>query len=226
MGNVYVADTYNFRIRKISVDGQVSTIAGNGEPGFTNGDGAVARFCFPTGITIDSAGNLYVTDKLMIQKISPLGMVSTFAGSEISGVADGIGIGAGFSHLAGITIDRQDNIYVTDGTKIRKITPLPYVTTLPDYLNNPQGIAADNDGNLYIADTYNCVIKKIDFSIGHVLTTIAGSMSAYGFENGDGSAHSAKFALPSGILVLRTGSDVQIYVSDTSNNRIRLITMI
>jgi len=134
--NLYVCDTYNHTIRKITPAGVVTTFAGTaGQSGSIDGTGSVARFYAPFGITIDSSGNLYVCDysNHTIRKITPAGMVTTIAGTAgASGITDGTGSAARFNHPIGITIDPSGNLYVCDffNHTIRKITPSGVVTTI------------------------------------------------------------------------------------------------
>ena len=179
--NLYVADTYNNRIRKISPAGEVTTLAGSTQ-GYANGTGSAAQFNQPYGIAIDKSGNLYVLDTYnnCIRKITPAGVVTTFAGSNTSGHADGKGSKARFSLPNGITIDTSGNLYVADtsNNNIRKVTPAGEVTTLAGKYNSrgyadgkgskarfnmPNGIAIDASGNLYIGDTGNNRIRKMVF---------------------------------------------------------------
>lgn len=122
-GNLYVADTYNHRIRKITPAGMVSTLAGSSF-GFADGNGTAARFNLPVGICVDSQGNLYIADSFnnRIRKITPSGIVSTLAGSN-PGFADGNPATAQFNWPAGICIDSQGGLYITDylNYKVRKI---------------------------------------------------------------------------------------------------------
>ena len=175
-GNLYVADTNNNKIRKVSPTGIVTSIAGSSE-GFTDGQGTAAQFTAPSGICIDTAGNLYVTDRFnhKIRKISSTGLVTTLAGST-DGFNDAQGILAQFSFPFGICIDSFGNLYVTDrfNNKIRKISPDGNVKTIAgsalgyqDGIGNtaefsaPKGIIIDVSGVLYIADTGNEKIRKI-----------------------------------------------------------------
>lgn len=122
-GNLYVPDPYNFRIRKITPGGEVSTFAGSGEFGYKDGDAGTARFRFPVDIVIDSEDNLYIADDYFIRKITPQGIVSTIAGST-RGFKDGDGASAQFSVPSGLGIDAEGNIYVADtfNNRIRKIS--------------------------------------------------------------------------------------------------------
>jgi DNA-binding beta-propeller fold protein YncE len=229
-GNLYVADTWNHRIRKITPAGEVSTFAG-GEKGFADGIGGDAKFRRPLGIEVDAAGNLYVADTLnhRIRKITPTGDASTLAGGE-EGFADGIGSDAKFNSPIGIASDAAGNLYVADSVnnRIRKITSAGEVSTLAGSENGfadgiggtakfdaPVGIAVDVAGNLYVADLGNHCIRKIT-PAGEV-STLAGS--EMGFADGVGS--DAMFLLPSGIASDAAGN---LYVADTVNNRIRKIT--
>jgi len=252
-GNVYVADTANQRIRKITPDGVVTTFAGNGisDP-FTNGTRTAATFASPIGIAIDSSRNLFVIEDLQrytvgvafgatqfgstVRKIDPDGVVTTFAGSSTNtGSSDGRGTAALFSRLAGIAIDsRNDNLYVTDRDTftIRKITPAGVVTTFAGtdgtngYLDGtgtaaqfitPEGITIDSSGNLYVVDGAS-IIRKIT-SAG-VVTTLAGTINQeFPYANGTGTA--ATFSAPIGITVDSSGN---LYVTESDRQTIRKIT--
>ena len=181
-GNVYVAEAYNNLIRKITAAGIVSTLAGNGLPGFANGNGTAAQFQFPNALVTDSLGNVYVADgdNNCIRKISPAGVVSTFAGGggdERPGFSDDIGTAALFNLPDGITMDPKGNIYVADENNncIRMISPAGVVTTLAGsskagfadgmgnaaLFNAPQGLAIDTQGNIYVSDGLNNKIRMI-----------------------------------------------------------------
>jgi sugar lactone lactonase YvrE len=176
-GNMYVADQWNNRIRKVSVTGDVTTIAGSDAYGFKNGNGTDAQFRSPGAIALDRQGNLYVTDisNYRIRKITPDGQVSTFAGSGEKGFADGDTTNGQFYDLYNMVIDSQGNLYVGDSHRIRKISPQGIISTMagditPGYIdgtvasakfNYPRGLAIDAHDNIYIADTYNNRIRKI-----------------------------------------------------------------
>ena len=176
-GNIFVADTYNDRIRKIAPDGQVTTVAGTGQPGFQDGTGTSASFDTPCGIAVDAAGSLYVADtgNNAIRKITPQSEVAVFAGGA-RGRTDGKGADASFDRPCGIVISHDGFLFVTDESSglIREITPEADVTTVAGggsgfnngvgalaKFNAPSGIALDRSGALYVADRDNYLIRKI-----------------------------------------------------------------
>ena len=237
-GTVYVADSDNHTIRKITPAGITTTLAGShGASGTADGTGAAARFYIPLGVAVDGPGNVYVadTDNHTIRKITPAGVVTTLAGSPgLAGSADGTGAAARFNQPGGVAVDGSANIYVADtyNYTIRKITPGGVVTTLagsPNVLgaadgtgsaaqfNLPGAVAANSTGTLYVADTYNSTIRKI--TPGGVVTTLAGSAGIFGASDGTGA--SALFMFPTGLAVDGNGF---VYVADTSNANIRKIT--
>jgi sugar lactone lactonase YvrE len=238
-GNVYVADasSSSCAIVKITPGAVVTTLAGGGSPGSVDGTGAVARFNMPGGVTVDSAGNVYVADRgsHMLRKITPAGDVTTLAGSARKfGKADGAGAAARFRFPAGITIDGTGNLYVADqgNHTLRKVTPGGDVTTLAGAagtagsadgtgvaarFNAPGGIAADDGGNLYVADRYNQTLRRIT-PTGDV-TTLAGSASLGG--SVDGKASDARFRMPSGVALDGAGN---LYVADLGNQTLRRVT--
>src|SRR5437868_5374828 len=235
-GNVYVADTYNYTVRKITPAGVVTTLAGlAGEDGSTDGTGSYARFSYLFGIAVDGAGNVYVTDlSNTIRKITPAGVVTTLAGTPgVHGSADGAGSAAQFWQPWGIAVDSAGIVYVADqaNSTIRKITPAGVVTTIAGAagmfgsadgsgsaarFNAPDGIAVDSSGNLYVADTLNSTIRKIT-STG-VVTTLAGTPGGIGSADGTGSA--ARFNYPDALTVAGT----TLYVAEAYNSTIRKVT--
>jgi sugar lactone lactonase YvrE len=233
VGNVYVADTLNHKIRKITPSGTVSTLAGSGGNGSINGVGAEASFNTPYGLAVDVSGNVYVADTLnrKIRKITSAGEVTTLAGSGVGGSSDGNATTATFISPYGVAVDEAGNVYVADrdSNKIRKITSTGNVTTLAGSgsagavdgtgnaasFNFPRGITVDSGGNVYVADSSNHKLRKI--TPAGVVTTIGGG-STYGFS--DGVAITSKFYSPWGIAVDSSGS---LYVGDASNHLVRKI---
>lgn len=177
--NVYVADRDNHLIRKITPAGVVTTFAGGGPGAGTNGTGTAANFNFPSGVATDSAGNVYVADKddMLIRKITPSGVVTTFAGSGLRGSANGPGTVASFDYPLTLATDISGNVYVIENLNqlVRKITPAGVVTTLAGSgavgsidgigtaasFNSPVGIATDLAGNVYVTDYATNLIRKI-----------------------------------------------------------------
>jgi streptogramin lyase len=228
-GNVYVADTGNSTIRKITPAGVVTTFAGTArQSGSADGTGAAASFGFHMGVAVDSSGNVYVSDaaNCVIRKITPAGVVTTLAGTAgQSGSTDGTGADARFKGPVGVAVDSSGNVYVADTSNltIRKITPAGVVTTLAGTAGQsgsadgtgaaasfafPMGVAVDSSGNVYVADFDAATIRKI--TPDGVVTTFAG-----GPENrtpGDGVG--VGIPIPSGIAV---GADGYIYFVTEAN---------
>lgn len=175
-GNIYISDFDNKRIRKVNVTGQVTTIAGNGNDGFIDGNSSIAQFSSPSGIVIDKQGNLFVADMNRVRKITQSGIVSTFAGGDTTGYRDGYQGEAIFSLIIDMVIDGDGNIYLSDDNRIRKITPQGLVSTLAGStagyqdgdatsakFSSPGGLGLDKQGNIYVADINNNRIRKISF---------------------------------------------------------------
>jgi streptogramin lyase len=204
--------------------------------GSADGTGGEARFDYPTGIAMDSSGDIYVGDDwATVRKITPAGTVTTLAGkAPITGKDDGEGSAARFNGPFGLATDPSGNIYVADmgNHTIRKITPTGLVTTIAGLagtsgtadgqgttarFKSPYAIAADSSGNLYVADSGNNTIRKI--RPDGIVTTFAGVAGTSGKTDGMGST--ARFYQPFGIA---TDSSGIIYVSDSGNHIIRKIT--
>jgi sugar lactone lactonase YvrE len=233
-GNIFVADADNFRIRKISPDGTVTTVAGKGLKGYSDGEAKEAMFGYPTGVAVDTGGNLYVADRRThtVRKITPDGEVTTMAGNGQHGYADGKGMASHLREPISLAVNKDGTVYVADSgnNAIREITPDGNITTLAggkgagyrDGLGKeamfdwPTGIAVDRSGNIYVCDSNNNKIRRIT-PLG-VVSTIAGG-SLPGSSNGPGWR--ASFNFPTGIGVDREGN---IYVADSGNNIIRKIT--
>jgi sugar lactone lactonase YvrE len=233
-GNVYVADRTNHRIRKVTALGVVTTVAGSGVGDFANGAAETARFKYPGSLTVDAAGNIYVGDNGTdrVRKVTPTGVVTTFAGSGELAFADGMGPDASFWTPEGIAIDATGNLYVADQNhnRIRKVTPATAVTTVAGSgaeafadgtgtaasFDWPAGIALDSAGNVYVGDSGNHRIRKM--TPAGVVTTFAGSGSPT-FADGKGAA--ASFRYPYGIAIDAANN---LYVADEGNHRIRRVT--
>jgi sugar lactone lactonase YvrE len=236
-GNVYVADNGGTTIRKITIAGVVTTLAGTpGVIGADDGTGANAEFSGAFGTAVDDAGNVYVADNSnhTIRKISASGVVTTLAGSARErGSVDGIGPDARFTGPAGVAVDGAGSLYVTDlgNATIRKVSAAGVVTTLAgtagvsgstdgagadarfDFLI---GVAVDGAGTVYVTDL-NCTIRKL--GTDGVVTTLAGAADILG--RADGAGIDARFTTPIGMAVDSTGN---IYVADSGNATIRKIT--
>jgi len=237
-GNVYVADTINCTIRKVTPAGVVTTLAGSpGGPGSVDGTGAAARFNLPQGVTVDASGNLFVADtgNATIRKVTPAGVVTTLAGTALAfGNRDGTGAAATFHGPCGIGVDSSGNLYVADtlNDTVRMVTAAGVVTTLAGsqaavgssdgtgaaaQFNAPYGVAVDGSGNLYVSDQGNNTIRKI--ASGGVVTTLAGTAGHRGSADGTGAA--AQFFTPAGVAV---DGNSNVYVADNANDTIRKIT--
>jgi sugar lactone lactonase YvrE len=202
-GNIYVADSSNHSIRKLTPDGNVVTLAGNGLPGYQDGTKQSARFYLPSDVAVDHQGNVYVTDTLnhLIRKVDANGNVTTL-NKPSSRIVE---------FYPGLVEDSGD---FKDG---------PLAEAM---FNEPTGLAIDDKGNLFVSDTGNQRIRYIDFTNGTVSTVAGGgdySSNALYVEGQyiDGAAADARFSNPAGLTVARDGS---LLVADRSNQVIRLIT--
>ncbi len=244
-GNVYVADRFNHTIRKISAgpNSIVTTLAGAaGQTGFADGAGAAARFNDPLGIAIDAFGTLYIADagNHAIRKISAAGVVSTFAGDGVAGSSNSTGAtsaGARFNRPAGVAVDSSLNVYVadTDNNTIRKITPPGRVSTFAGLAGSfgavdgtvssarfasPRGVAVDASGTIFVADSSNGTIRRInEADVATAVTTVAGAAGVGGGST-DGTGAAARFSNPTGVVVDGSGN---LFVTDMMNGTIRKI---
>jgi len=236
-GNLYLADFYNCTIRKISTTGTVSTLAGlTGVTGSANGTGSAAQFIYPNKLALDGSGNIYVADSgnNTIRKVTSTGTVTTIAGlAGVTGSANGTGTAALFNWPQAIAPDGNGNLYVSDcyNCTIRKISATGSVSTIagsPGQAGNangtgnaarfyqPEGLAVDGSGNIYIADNGNYTIRKIT-SLG-VVTLLAGNPGVSGTLDGTGT--SANFYGPDGLTLDGSGN---LYVTD--NYAIRKVSI-
>jgi hypothetical protein len=242
-GNVYVADSYNNTVRKVTPGGVVTTVGGvAGKSGHTDGPVASALFNETAGVAVDGSGNLFVADNgnYEIREISASGTVTTLAGAAgVQGVVDGAGSAARFFDPQNLAIDSGGNLYVADGAGnvIRKVTPSGQVSTLAGVgvsggagpagsadgtgsaaeFNDPTGIAVDVNGNVYVADSGNDTIRAI--TPAGVVTTLAGSPGVSG--SADGTGAGARFNKPSSVGVDAVGN---VVVADSGSDTIRMVT--
>ncbi len=239
-GGLYIADSGNNRVRKISPNGIINSIAGNGNggPAYYSGDGGPAtsgQLNVPVGVAADGAGNLFIADTFgnRIRKVSPAGIITTVAGNVDGGVPPA---SSALVWPGGLVLDGAGNLYVTDSgnSRVLKISPGGVITTVAGIgtsgysgdggaavsaqLNWPKDVALDSSGNLYIADTANNRIRKV--SPDGIITTIAGNGS-FSISGDGGPAISASLNIPSGIALDGAGN---IYIGDTNNFRVRKIS--
>ena len=229
--SVYVADAGNNRIRRVTAEGNVSTLAGDGAAGFADGPAASARFNNPQGVAVDASGLVYVADtgNNRIRRINADGTVATVAGEGMAGFRDGAGNQAQFNAPRSIAIDNQNIIYVADtgNVAVRSISTNEAVATVAGdgtagsadspnaRFDGLSGVAVDGATlYIYIADTNNHRIRRLSPN-GSVIT-IAGAERGFA----DGSANSARFADPVGIAIDDSG---KIIVADSTNSIIRIV---
>jgi sugar lactone lactonase YvrE len=239
-GDIYVADLYNQRIRKVTPAGVVTTVAGSGVAGFADGTGTDAQFFYPYDVAVNASGDIYVAEQAssLIRKISPAGVVTTFAGSTYGG-ANGTGTDATFAYPQGLAVDASGNIYVADTSNhsIRKITPEGVVTRLagsdvvggtPAYADGtgtdakfsyPTGLTVAANGDIYVADSGNSLIRKV--TPGGVVSRFVGSPGTFGYADGDGNIIRGAFGSISGFIISQNGD---AYITDTNTNSIRKIS--
>jgi len=240
-GIMYIAGFGGQNIRKITPDGNVSTVAGTAEGGYADGPADKARFSSPRGICIDSKGNLYVGDcwNHRIRKIDTNGIVTTFAGGGKTGELvvndwrDGADTTARFDAPCGMAIDKNDNIYVADANNscIRKVTPDGYVTTIAgkgretglidgpagiSRLNVPTELTVTDEDEVYFSDTYNHCIRKIDKN--GIVSTLAGT-GHKGFSNG--LPRESLLSSPRGICIHKG----ELYFAEWGNHTIRKLRL-
>ncbi len=244
-GNLYIADMYNNRVRMVNAStGVISTVAGNGTQGYSGDGGAAtsAELNWPSAVVLDSSGNLYIADsnnnRIRVVNAST-GVISTVAGNGTQGYSGdgGAATSAEFNTPDGLALDSGGNIYIADlfNDCIRMVNASTGVISTvagngtPGYsgdgglatsaeINYPQGVAVDSSGNIYIADYYNDVIRKVTASTG-VISTVAGN-GTVGFSGDGGAATSAELAYPDGVAVDRAAN---IYIADAGNSRVRMV---
>ncbi|HLA38505.1 MAG TPA: NHL repeat-containing protein, partial [Candidatus Glassbacteria bacterium] len=239
-GRLYIADSVNGRIRSVSVNGTIATLAGTGLANFS-GDGGPATSAAlskPLSTAIDTPGNLYIADSLnhRIRKISPSGIISTIAGTGVAGFSGdgGPAVSASLKEPLGVVVDAAGNVYIADGGRVRRISFNGVISKVAGNgwyafsgdggpatnasFRGPAGLALDATGNLFIADDGNHRIRKV--TPGGIITTVAGN-GVPGFACDGGPAISASLKAPRGVAVDAGGN---LYIADFGNNRIRKVS--
>jgi sugar lactone lactonase YvrE len=241
LGNLYINDWSNKRIRKVDTSGIITTVAGNGIAGYAGDGGAAtsAMLSNPFGVAVDAAGNLFIADSgnQRIRKVSTSGIITTVAGNGTYGYSGdgGAATSAMLSDPYGVTVDAAGNLFIADSgnQRIRKVSTSGIITTVAGngtagyagdggaatsgLLSGPQDVAVDSAGNLYIADTFNSVIRKV--STSGIITTVAGNGTA-GYAGDGGAAILAQLYRPFGLAADSSGN---LYIADSYNYRIRKV---
>ncbi len=239
-GNMYIADNENNRIRKVTTAGIITTVAGTGAQGYSGdgGQATAAELYTPTGIALDAAGNLYIVDEdnFVIRKVTTAGIITTVAGNNAGGYSGdgGQATAAEILRPYGMTVDAAGNLYIADtqNNRVRKVNTSGIITTIAGTgtgayggdggqassadLYSPSGVIFDATGNLYIADTQNNCIRKVNTS--GIITTIVGS-GTYGYTGDGGQATLAELKSPRAI-VLASGN---LFIADETNNCVRKV---
>ncbi len=243
-GNLFIADTSNHRVRKVNASGTITTVAGNGTSGFS-GDGGPAtnaRLYFPSGVAVDTSGNLFIADanNYRIRKVNASGTITTVAGNGTSGDSGdgGPATNASLTGPLGVAVDTAGNLFIADvdwgNHRVRKVNASGTITRVAGAGGNcvgcgdggpatsgnlqyPNGVAVDTSGNLFIADTGNNRVRRVDAS--GTITTVAGN-GAEGFSGDGGPATSASLKYPYGVAVDTSGT---LFIADIGNNRIRKV---
>ena len=235
-GNVYIADSANQRVRKVSPSGTITTIAGSGQccPVGDGGPATSAGLYKPRGVAVDRQGNLYIADPEVnrVRKVSPAGTITTFAGGDMPGFSGdgGPATSARLSDPWGVATDGRGNVYIGDtgNQRVRKVSPSGTITTIAGNgksgysgdgsratsarMFSPHGVAVDAKGDVYIADNGNFRVRKV--SPSGTITTIAGNGRS-GYSGDGGRATSARLFPPSGVAVDAKGD---VYIAESTDH--------
>ncbi len=238
-GNLFIADSVNQCVRRVDANGVITTVAGNGSGGYSGDGGAAtnASLYFPTGVAVDAGGDLYIadTDNSRIRKVTPDGLIATVAGNGNGGYSGdgGAATNASLRYPAGVAVDADGDLFIadTENQLIRKVDANGIITTVAGdliygfsgddgaatnaSLNYPAGVTVDAAGDLFIADTENDCIREVDTN--GLITTVAGIGSA-GYSGDGGVATNASLSQPYGVAV---DADGDLFIADTDNQRIR-----
>ncbi|MGI8785709.1 MAG: IPT/TIG domain-containing protein [Acidobacteriota bacterium] len=241
-GNLLISDSANQRVRKVAaLTGIITTVAGNGAQSYSGDDGPAtsAALNFPGGLVVDAAGNLYIADTSnhRVRRVDPSGVITTVAGMGLLGfTADNVAAGASsLTFPFSVALDAAGNLLIADtgNNRIRKVDSAGIITTIAGTgqsgfsgdngpatqatLSSPASVTADTAGNLFIADSNNDRVRKID--AGGVITTLAGD-GRRAFGDDGGPAMGASLNFPLGVTAGAAGN---VFVLDTFNYRVRRI---
>jgi len=241
-GNLYIGDSNNSRVRKVSGNGIITTVAGNGTPSGYSGDGGPATSAqlgyLGLGVAVDGVGNLYIADSSnsRVREVSSSGIITTLAGTGTGGYSGdgGPATGAQLSYPSGVAVDSTGNLYISDTGNflVRKVSPGGIIVTVASGAGNggdggaatsasfiPYGVAIDSGANLYIADGQDNSVRRV--SSDGIITTVAGNRNRGSYSGDDGPATSAPLATPNGVTV---GNGGDIYIADIENARVRKVS--
>ncbi len=239
-GSLYIADYWNNRIRRVSPDGIITTVAGNGESSYSGDEGlAIQAGMNPVFVAVSEDGSLYIADywNNRIRRVGTDGIITTVAGNGTAGYSGegGLATQASLSNPAGIAVGGDGSLYIADSSnnRIRRVGPDGIITTVAGNgtegyssdgglatqasLYGPYGVTVGGDGSLYIADYWNNRIRRV--GTDGIITTVAGNGTA-GYSGDGGLATQASLSYPSGVTV---GEDGSLYIADYWNNRIRRV---
>ena len=239
LGNVYIADVDNYAVRRVSPDGTINTVAGNGTPGFSGDNGAATSAQLqPLAVAVDSQGNLYIADELnnRVRKVDTRGIITTIAGNGQFGYSgdSSSAVSTAIDIPTGLAVDAGGDVYVAAGyERVLEITPAGAIADVAgtgygyiidggdarQSIVSPLGVALDGKGTLFLSDLYSNKIRRVDL-VSHIIFSAAGNGSM-GFSGDGGPALSAEFNTPAGIALDAAGD---LFVADFGNNRVRKIS--